>query len=132
MEIPTKDRIRGVVYAYSPEERWDLVKELGTDWIRLNVPFPWADEIGGTVSPRWEKVRTTIRSAYEAGIKVMPSTPTIFGYPEAICGKIGTPEFFQSVRKAASFMARDLGDAAPLLWQCMDSFQRTLVELVNS
>ena len=34
MEIPTKEKIRGVVYAYSPLERWDLVRELGTDWIR--------------------------------------------------------------------------------------------------
>ena len=120
MTIAAKDKIRGVVYAYSPLERWDLVRELGTDWIRLNVPFPWADRMNGTVSSRWEKVKATIRSAHEAGLKVMPSTPTIFGYPEEICGKIGTPEFFSNVGRAASFMAGDLGECAPSLWQCMN------------
>ena len=120
MGFPTKDRIRGVVYAYSPLERWDLVKGLGTDWIRLNVPFPWEDDMNGKISPRWEAVKAKIRSAHDTGLKVMPSTPTIFGYPEGICGKIGTPEFFKNVRYATAFMAEDLGDAAPLLWQCMN------------
>ena len=55
MAIPLKEKIRGVVYAYSPLERWDLVKDLGTDWIRLNVPFPWEGEIGGALSSRWVK-----------------------------------------------------------------------------
>ena len=112
MEIALKDKIRGVVYAYSPLERWDLVKELGTDWIRLNVPFPWTDRIGGTVSPRWEKVKATIDSAHRAGLKIMPSTPTIFGYPESVCGKIGTEEFFSNVRRAASFKERFLPSTA--------------------
>ena len=120
MEIALKDKIRGVVYAYSPLERWELVKELGTDWIRLNVPFPWTDRIGGTLSPRWEKVKATIDSAHRAGLKIMPSTSTIFGYPEPICGKIGTEEFFSNVRRAASFMAEDLGERAHSLWQCMN------------
>ena len=75
------------------------------------------DEIGGMVSPRWEKVRAVIRSAHEAGLKVTPSTPTIFGYPEAVCRHCGhencPAECFwglcdvNCVPKKAFFAARD-------------------------
>ena len=72
------EKVQGIVYAYTPEKRYDMVRDLGIDWIRLNVPFPWTDRLDGTISPRWESVKAAIREAAEAGLSVMPSTPTIF------------------------------------------------------
>ncbi len=125
MNIPAKEKIRGIVYAYTPEKRYDLVRELGVDWIRLNIPFPWVDKIGGEVSERWTRVKDEFREAVDAGLHVMPSTPTIFGFNEEICGKRGSDEFYENVRLAARFMCEDLGELAKpkdaiALWQCMN------------
>lgn len=120
MNIPAKDKIRGIVYAYTREKRYDMVKELGVDWIRLNVPFPWKDKIGGEVSDGWKKVRADIVEAVDAGLLVMPSTPTILSYDPKLCGSYGTREFYDNVRRATSFMCADLGKYANSLWQCMN------------
>ena len=117
--IPARDKIRGIVYAYTPIKRYDMVLDLGVDWIRLNIPFPWQDKIGGTVSDRWKKIKSDFEEASAAGLKVMPSTPTIFGYKPEICGEYGTEEFYSNVSRATAFMAEDLGPLAPSLWQCM-------------
>ena len=114
------EKVQGLVYAYTPEKRYDMVRDLGIDWIRLNVPFPWTDRLDGTISPRWESVKAAIREAAEAGLSVMPSTPTILDYPESICGTYGTPGFYDAVRRTTRFMAADLGPLAPSLWQCMN------------
>ncbi|MBO5126425.1 MAG: hypothetical protein J6D10_02515, partial [Clostridia bacterium] len=117
MKIEAKDKIRGIVYAYTPQKRYDLVHELGVDWIRLNFPFPWDDKIDGTVSPRWTRIKAEFEEAVAAGLHVMPSTPTIFGFKEDICGTYGTDEFYKNVRRAAQFMCEDLGFLAHSLWQ---------------
>ena len=80
MEIKAKDKIRGIVYAYTQEKRYDMVKDLGIEYIRLNVPFPWTDKMHGTVSPGWEKIKDEFREAVAAGLKVMPSTPGMGGW----------------------------------------------------
>ena len=118
--IPAKDKIRGIVYAYTPMKRYDMVLDLGVNWIRLNIPFPWTDKIGGTVSDRWKKIKADFEEATNAGLKVMPSTPTIFGYKPEICGEYGTEEFYSNVSRTIAFMAEDLGPLAPSLWQCMN------------
>ena len=120
MNIPASEKIRGIVYAYTPEKRYDLVHELGVSWIRLNVPFPWTDAIDGTVSPHWTAVREQIRQASKAGLKVMPSTPIILDFPTEICGEYGSDEFYENVRRTAHFMCADLGELAPCFWQCMN------------
>ena len=120
MNIPAKEKIRGIVYAYTPYKRYDMVKDLGVDWIRLNIPFPWQDKVGGTVSERWKKIKAEFQEAVEAGLHVMPSTPTIMGFKEEVCGKYGTKEFYENVRRAAAFMCEDLGPLAHSLWQCMN------------
>lgn len=120
MDIPAKQKIRGIVYAYTAEKRYDLVKELGVEWIRLNVPFPWTDKIRGNVSPHWISIKNQFIEASQAGLKVMPSTPVIMGFPREITGEYGTPEFYKNVRETAAFMCEDLGSLAPLLWQCMN------------
>lgn len=120
MNIPAKEKIRGIVYAYTPRKRYDMVKDLGVDWIRLNIPFPWEDRIGGKVSDRWLRLKAEFQEAVDAGLHVMPSTPVIFGFKEEICGKYGTQAFYDNVRRAANFMCEDLGELAHSLWQCMN------------
>lgn len=120
MNIPAKDKIRGIVYAYTSEKRYDMVTALGVEWIRLNVPFPWSDKMHGEISPAWKAIKADIKFASENGMKVMPSTPTIFGFPRDITGEYGSPEFYKNVRETAAFMCGDLGELAPLLWQCMN------------
>ena len=40
MTIDRKEKIRGIVYAYTQQKRYDMVLDLGVEWIRLGVPFP--------------------------------------------------------------------------------------------
>ncbi len=120
MNIPANKKIRGIVYAYTPLKRYDMVKDLGVDWIRLNIPFPWKDKMDGTVCERWVQIKKDFQEAVDAGLNVMPSTPTIFGFKEEICGKRGTEEFYKNVRRAAQFMCEDLGELAHSMWQCMN------------
>lgn len=120
MIIPANQKIRGIVYAYTPEKRYDMVTGMGVEWIRFNIPFPWTDAMGGTVSPGWKSVKKRFREAGEVGLKVMPSTPTILNFPAEITGPYGSDAFYRNVREAASFMCADLGELAPLLWQCMN------------
>ena len=134
MEIKAKDKIRGIVYAYTPEKRYDMVKDLGIEYIRLNVPFPWTDKMHGTVSDAWNYIKEEFREAVNAGLKVMPSTPGMGGWgydaekdiscwkdswPEFV-GKPGTPEFYANVAETTKFMCEDLGDLADGMWQCMN------------
>lgn len=130
--IEKKDKILGIVYAYTHEKRYDMVKDLGLDWIRLNVPFPWTDRMHGTPSPYWQKIKGEIREAAEAGLKVMPSAPGMGGmnynakegrtmwhdsWPDFV-GVKGTDGYYANVREAAAFMCRDLSPWAGDMWQC--------------
>lgn len=120
MDIAAKDKIRGIVYAYTPEKRYDMVRELGVEWIRLNIPFPWNDRIGGTVSEQWKHIKAEFKEAVESGLHVMPSTPTILGFPRELCGEYGSREFYDNVRRTSAFMCEELGELAHSLWQCMN------------
>jgi len=120
MIFKREDKINGIVYAYTPQKRFDMVRDLGVDWIRWNIQFPWEDKIGGKVTERWKKDKAFIEEATAAGLHVMPSTPTIFKFLPEICGQYGTQEYYDNVRRAANFMAEDLGSLAPSLWQCMN------------
>ncbi len=126
MNINKKDKIRGIVYAYTNEKRYDLVRDLGVEWIRLNIPFPWEDRINGKVSERWKKAVADIKEAVSYGIKVMPATPTVLGFHEDICGKRGTDKFYKNVRTAAQFMCSELTSIADSLWQCMNEIDHPL------
>lgn len=80
MTIDRKEKIRGIVYAYTQQKRYDMVLDLGVEWIRLGVPFPWKDKMHGTVTEEWEKTKKEFREAVDAGLKVMPSTPGMGGW----------------------------------------------------
>ena len=132
--IEKKDKILGIVYAYTPEKRYDMVLDLGVQWIRLGVGFPWTDKMFGTRSPHWEHMKEEFRIAVDAGLKVMPGTPGMGGWsfnkeenitkwhdswPDFV-GEKGTREYYDNVRATAKFMCEDLGPLAGNLWQCMN------------
>lgn len=132
--IDKKDKILGIVYAYTPEKRYDMVLDLGVQWIRINIPCPWTDKMFGTLSPHWLKIKEEFREAVEAGLLVMPSTPGMGGmnydkekgvtcwhdeWPDFV-GVKGTKEYYDNVRATGKFMCEDLGPLAGDLWQCMN------------
>lgn len=134
MTIDRKEKIRGIVYAYTQQKRYDMVLDLGVEWIRLGVPFPWKDRMHGTITAEWEKTKKEFREAVDAGLKVMPSTPGMggWGYDSeqnvtrwrdswpAFVGTPGTPEFYENVKSTTKFMCEDLGELAGNCWQCMN------------
>jgi len=138
--INKKDKILGLVYAFTKERRYDLVRDLGVQWIRFNIPFPWTEKMFGAPSARWLTVKESLRPAVDAGLKVMPSIPCLghWGFdaekgvtrwhedwPEFV-GEKGTPQFYDNVRATAKFMCEDLGSLAGGLWQCMNEIDITM------
>ena len=133
-EYSKTEKVLGIVYAYSDKNCYDMVLDLGLEWIRLNIPFPWADKMHGTVRPEWTAVKGKFKEAVDAGLKVIPSAPTMGGWsynekekitrwhdewPDFV-GEKGTDEYYANVRAAAAFMCKDLGDLAKDIWQCMN------------
>ncbi|HET6486752.1 MAG TPA: hypothetical protein VFH83_10055 [Spirochaetia bacterium] len=127
-------RVVGIVYAYDPGDDYALLKETGVEWVRLGVPFPWADRMHGAISQEYRDARKEIEAASRAGFHVMPSTAGLGGYvfvasegrtrwvdswPE-FCGTKGTPAFMESVRAASRWIAQDLGGMVGPLWQVMN------------
>ena len=39
------EKIKGIVYAYNTSGEYDMVRELGVEWLRININFPWKDKI---------------------------------------------------------------------------------------
>ena len=128
------EKVLGIVYAYTEENRYDMALDLGVEWIRINIPFPWSDGMFGAVTPDWLKIKAKFQEAADAGLKVMPSVPGMGGmnYDERLkitcwhdswpdfVGVKGTPAYYDNVRATAAFMCGDLGPLAPGLWQCMN------------
>ena len=81
---PFHGRMHG--YAYNTGEEYDMVRELGVEWIRLNVSFPWTDKMFGTLSEQYLRDREEIRRTHARGFQVMPATPPLggFTYDEAL------------------------------------------------
>lgn len=109
-------------------------KELGMEWMRLNICFPWKDKMFGTLSEEYIAARQEIRDTHAKGFQVMPATPPLGGFtydegegktcwhehfPEFV-GKKGTEEFYENVRESMRFICEDLGEAAGIYWQCMN------------
>ena len=128
------EKIKGIVFAYNTTGEYDMVKELGVEWMRLGIPFPWTDRMFGTLSDAYIREREEIRRVHAAGFQVMPATPGMGGftfdpeknatvwkesYPEFV-GPRGSGEFYDNVRQTMKFICEDLGDAAGIYWQCMN------------
>ncbi len=128
------EKIKGIVFAYNTTGEYDMVRQLGVEWMRLNICFPWTDKMFGTLSAQYVNDREEFRRVHAAGFQVMPSTPPLGGFvfdKEAnatvwkesfpdFCGEKGTPEFYENVRRAMQFICEDLGEAASMYWQCMN------------
>lgn len=128
------EKIVGIVYAYDARDEYADVYDCGFRWIRSGVPFPWKDEMFGTLSPRYLRAKEGCRKAKAAGLKIMGDT---FGmgcwcYEEsdgvtrwrnsipAFAGEKGMAEYYDSVRKVCVFVAADLRGLVDGLWQCMN------------
>lgn len=132
--MKASEKIKGIVYAYNTGEEYDMVRELGVEWIRLNVSFPWTDKMFGTLSEQYLRDREEIRRTHARGFQVMPATPPLggFTYDEALgktcwhesfpdfVGKKGTEEFYENIRETMRFVCEDLGEDAGMYWQCMN------------
>mgnify|MGYP002552812304 FL=1 len=133
-EIKASEKIKGIVYAYNTGDEYDMVHDLGAEWIRLNICFPWTDKMFGTLSEEYKEAREEIRRTHAQGFQVMPATPPIGGYgydekegktcwhehfPDFV-GKKGTEEFYENVRESMRFICEDLGEDAGIYWQCMN------------
>ena len=134
------EKLQGIVYAFTEENHYDMVRDLGVEWIRLGIPFPWSNKMHGTVAPGWLDIKEKCKEATDAGLKVMPSVPGMGGwgynYEEKVTrwddswpdfvGAKGTDEYYKNIRDTAAFMCEDLGDLAGDLWQCMNEIDHDL------
>ena len=57
--LKASEKIKGIVFAYDTNGEYDMVKELGVEWMRLNICFPWKDKMFGTL-------KMCIRDRYSA------------------------------------------------------------------
>ena len=135
-------KIKGIVFAYQPADEsredtaWQLamIRDLGFGWMRMHVSFPWADRMYGTLTEAYLKERESIIETHRAGFEIMVTTPGLGAYRfdealqktrwmesfPAFTGEIGTPEFYENVRKTCAFICEDLGENAGIYWQCMN------------
>ena len=132
--MKASEKIKGIVYAYNTSGEYDMVHDLGAEWLRINVHFPWKDKMFGTLSDEYIRNRAEVIELHEKGFQVMPATPAMGGFtydkelgyncwhdsfPDFV-GEKGTEEYYENIRKALQFMAEDLGDAAGIYWQVMN------------
>lgn len=132
--IDRKDKIIGIVYAYDLKDEYDLVLDLGIQWIRLGICFPWEDKMYGTISKKYLECKDRFIKAHNYGIKTMPDTPGMGGYfydeekgctywhdswPEFI-GEKGTEEYYINIAATTRYICEDLGELAGNVWQCMN------------
>lgn len=128
------EKVLGIVYAYDVEDAYDEIRELGFEWLRMGVPFPWEDRMYGRLSEGYLRSRGAIEEAYRKGMKIMPATPGMGGYrydpklcvirymeswPDFV-GEKGTEEYYRNVSEACAFLCRDLKELTGGLWQCMN------------
>lgn len=133
-------KIVGIVYAYDTGDEYDMVKDLGIRWIRLNIPFPWSDKMFGTLSDEYVLCKQQFIEAHENGMLIMPSTPGMGGFtfdeklgktcwhdsfPD-FAGVKGTRVYYEQVAAATKFICEDLGDLASDMWQCMNEIDITV------
>ena len=132
--MKASEKIKGIVFAYYTTGEYDMVRELGVEWMRLGIAFPWKDKMFGTLSEQYLEDREEIRRTHDAGFQIMPATPSMggFTYDEALgkacwhdsfpdfVGEKGTEEYYENIREAMRFVCEDLGDDAGIYWQCMN------------
>ena len=129
-----KKKIIGVVYAYDVKDEYAQVIECGFQWIRIGIPFPWADKMNGKCSEAYLHAKDECKKAVENGLKVMGSTFGMGSYrysevdkttkwresiPDFV-GEKGSEEYYQNISEAAAFICCDLNGLIHGVWQCMN------------
>ncbi len=132
--MKASEKIKGIVFAYNTTGEYDMVRELGLEWMRMGICFPWEDKMFGTLCKHYIEEREEIRRVHAAGFNIMPATPALGGFvyddeqkatvwkesfPEFV-GERGSQEFYDNVRAAMKFVCEDLGENAGMYWQCMN------------
>lgn len=128
------DKIKGIAFAYNTTGEYDMVHDLGVEWMRAGISFPWKDGMYGTLTTQYLDEKAEIHRLHEAGFQIMTSLPgmgcylydeglkkTVFkdSFPDFVGAK-GTEEYYDNIRRAASFIVRDLGEDAGIYFQCMN------------
>ena len=132
--MKASEKIKGIVYAYNTSGEYDMVRELGVEWLRININFPWKDKMFGELSDAYIRSRQEIIDTHAKGFQVMPATPAMGGvgydaeldavvwhdsFPDFV-GEKGTEEYYDNVRKTLKFICEDLGENAGMYWQIMN------------
>lgn len=130
--MKASEKIKGIVFAYNTTGEYDMVKNLGIEWLRYNVAFPWKDKMFGTLSEQYIADKEEITRMHQAGFEVMLSLPGLGGYvydkdldatvykdeyPEFV-GVKGTEEYYEKVRRSMEFVVEDFGENAGIYFQC--------------
>jgi hypothetical protein len=129
-----KKKIVGISYGYNAGDEYKMVTDIGIDWIRVIVPYPWSDKMYGKLTKDYSDIKKDIIAAHEHGLKIFPFVPGMGGYfydkkqkktvfmesfPDFM-GKKGTKEFYDNVKESIKFIANDLKEYADDLWQTMN------------
>lgn len=128
------EKVLGIVYAYDVVDAYEEIRELGLEWVRMGICFPWTDKMFGTVSERYLRLKGEMEKAYQKGMKIMPATPGMGGYrydPEKqetyfmedwpdFVGEKGTEEYYRNVAATCEFICKDIKGITGGLWQCMN------------
>ena len=128
------EKIKGIVFAYNTTGEYDMVRELGVEWLRINISFPWKDKMFGELTEEYKAQRDEIRRVHAAGFNIMPATPPLGGFVydkeqdatvwkehfPAFCGEKGSEEFCENISRATQFICEDLGESAGMYWQVMN------------
>ena len=120
-----KPKIIGVTYhGDSAGDPYPSMKAAGIEWVRTDIPFPFADRMGGELTPTYLVKRLEMRHASGHCIQtlgILPQWGHRYFDPEA--GEnlwhdafptwMGTPDdegFYERYAAVAEWIAGDLGD----------------------
>ena len=113
-----------------PRQRFDLMKQAGVEWLRVDAPFPFEGNMG-SVSESFRGFAQRLRDWGRQGFKVMGVTPYPCGWQVDV-GELGSPKFLGAYEEACRFMANELAEVV-LGWQIcnelnLEMFRRPLTE----
>ena len=97
-----------------PGRSYDGLRDVGIEWVRVDIPFPFADA-RETLTPAFEKSAEYVRELAGKGFHVVGITP----YPTAIPdweGRAGSDGYFCLTRKTARFLGEFFRNEIPI-WQ---------------
>ena len=106
-----KDFLFGVCH---PGSAYEPMADVGINAVRLDVPFPFADE-SRALAEGFQRTAAWVKELRKRGFRLVGITP----YPRAIPswkGEPGSDGYFEITREACRFLGEYLGDDIPI-WQ---------------